>query len=101
MPPVPFNAKMANKDTWLPRGGGVAGDASILIKKGQLVSFWSWASHRKQEIFGPDFDSFIPERWDNIKEDTPGFIPFQPGQRVCPGRESNLLLSPPSLKQLV
>ena len=92
MPPVPFNAKMANKDTWLPRGGGPSGTSSILIKKGQLVSFWSWASHRKPEIFGDDVELFRPERWEAIKEDTPGFIPFQPGQRVCPGRKSHIYI---------
>ncbi|KAK3935166.1 cytochrome P450 [Diplogelasinospora grovesii] len=93
MPPVPFNAKMANKDTWLPRGGGSDGTGSILIRKGQIVSFWSWASHRNPDVFGADPESFRPERWENIKEDAPGFIPFQPGQRVCPGQRIALTMA--------
>jgi cytochrome P450 len=87
IPEVPFNAKVANKDTWLPRGGGPEGTASILIKKGQIVSFWSWASHRNPEVFGQDVETFRPSRWHHLSVDAPGYMPFQPGQRVCPGRE--------------
>lgn len=87
MPGVPFNAKVANKDTWLPRGGGPDGTASMLVKKGQIVSFWSWASHRNPSIFGHDVEEFRPERWETIKGDALGYIPFQPGTRVCPGRK--------------
>jgi cytochrome P450 len=87
LPAVPFNAKVANKDTWLPRGGGENGRSSIFIKKGQIVSFWAWASHRRTDIFGQDAEDFRPDRWEKIKRDVSGYIPFQPGPRVCPGRE--------------
>ncbi|KAK6070444.1 n-alkane-inducible cytochrome p450 [Seiridium cupressi] len=40
MPSVPFNAKVANSDIWLPKGGGRDGHSSILIEKGQIVVFW-------------------------------------------------------------
>lgn len=87
MPAVPFNAKVANKDTWLPQGGGEDGGASVLVRKGQIVSFWSWASHRNAKVFGPDVDEFRPARWETLKDDVLGYIPFQPGARVCPGRK--------------
>ncbi|PVH93376.1 putative cytochrome P450 oxidoreductase/alkane hydroxylase [Periconia macrospinosa] len=93
MPGVPFNAKVANKDTWLPRGGGPDGTASILVKKGQIVSFWSWASHRNASIFGDDVEEFRPERWETIKGNVSGYIPFQPGPRVCPGQRIALAIA--------
>ncbi|KAH8896964.1 putative cytochrome P450 oxidoreductase/alkane hydroxylase [Thozetella sp. PMI_491] len=93
LPTNPFNAKTANKDTWLPRGGGKDGMSSILIRKGQAVSFWAWESHRNTDIFGPDPEAFRPDRWANVKRDAPGYIPFQPGPRVCPGQHLALAMA--------
>ena len=36
-PPVPFNARVANKDTILPHGGGADGESNVLVQKGQIV----------------------------------------------------------------
>ncbi|KAH9883680.1 hypothetical protein F4778DRAFT_765620 [Xylariomycetidae sp. FL2044] len=44
MPSVPFNAKIANQDTWLPRGGTVDGQAPVFGKKRKTVSFCEWVS---------------------------------------------------------
>lgn len=93
-PPVPFNARTANRDTWLPTGGGPDGNSSVLIKKGARVIFSSWATHRSKESFGNDAEEFRPERWENLKAETMGFIPFNLGPRACPGRKSS---SPPAL----
>ena len=88
-PPVPFNARTANKDTYLPVGGGPAGDASVLVEKGQRVIFSSWGSHRSLKNFGEDAHEFRPERWDSLNaESLTGFIPFNLGPRACPGRKS-------------
>lgn len=75
-PPVPNNAKMAIKDTILPRGGGSNGDAPILIKKGDWVIYTVYAMHRRKDLFGEDADEFRPERW--VKNDLTWvcFIPF-------------------------
>jgi len=86
-PPVPFNAKIANKDTTLPCGGGADGTASILVKKGQRVIFSSWNSHRNFKIFGEDEHEFRPERWEHLTAAAPGYIPFNSGPRACPGRK--------------
>ncbi|KAK6083250.1 n-alkane-inducible cytochrome p450 [Seiridium cupressi] len=69
MPSVPFNAKVANSDIWLPKGGGRDGHSSILIEKGQIVVFWAWAFHRNRETFGEDANEFRPERWKSMKRD--------------------------------
>lgn len=36
-PVVPINAKFANKDTFLPRGGGADRQSPIFVQKGQMV----------------------------------------------------------------
>jgi cytochrome P450 len=86
-PAISLNGKLAMTDSWLPQGGGPKGDAPMLVRKGQMVVWFSWASHRNPEIFGEDVETFRPERWENLSADIPGFIPFQPGTRVCPGRK--------------
>ncbi len=87
-PPVPFNARTANKDTTLPVGGGPDGLSSVLVKKGQRVVFSSWATHRSFETFGRDAHSFIPERWESLTaESLLGYFPFNLGPRACPGQE--------------
>lgn len=88
-PPVPFNARTANNDTYLPTGGGPDGKSSVLVQKGQGVIFYSWGSHRSTESFGMDAHDFRPERWEGggMQAQALGFIPFNMGPRACPGRE--------------
>ena len=95
LPPVPFNARIANVATWLPTGGGVSRQAPVFVPKGQMVVFSSWGSHQSLRTYGPDARQFRPERWENIKAD--GFIPFIMGPRACLGRkcfESAVCLTP-------
>lgn len=56
---------------------------------GDIVSVPTYTIHHSTEIWGPDADAFVPERW------TPGrlttrqkaaFIPFSTGPRACVGR---------------
>ncbi|KAK3682874.1 putative cytochrome P450 oxidoreductase/alkane hydroxylase [Podospora appendiculata] len=77
-PPVPFNARTTNTDTWLPTGGGRDGESPVLVKKGERVVFASWGSHRNPKNFGEDAHEFVPERWENLQADALGFIPLQP-----------------------
>jgi cytochrome P450 len=87
-PPVPFNARTANKDTYLPAGGGPNGENSVLVEKGARIVFSSWGSHRDLQEFGQDAHEFIPERWEKLNSETlAGFIPFNLGPRACPGRK--------------
>ena len=86
-PPVPFNAKKANTDTWLPVGGGPDGNSNVFVPKGNLVIFSSWGSHRRVQTFGDDAEDFRPSRWEDLNIEAQGYIPFNIGPRACPGRK--------------
>jgi cytochrome P450 len=86
-PPVVFNAKVANKHCTLPKGGGSGRQSPVLVRKGDIVVFSTWASHRLGNQFGENPESFYPERWENLGGEIPGYIPFNMGPRVCPGRK--------------
>lgn len=66
-PVVPWNFRVANKDTTLPRGGGKDGESKIFVKKGTIVEYSVFALHRRKDIWGEDADEFRPERWDGRK----------------------------------
>lgn len=87
LPPIPVNARIANKDTWLPAGGGPEGKDSLLVKKGQPLVLSTWGAGRHAQNFGDDALAFRPERWDDLATDTPGFLPFLIGPRTCSGRK--------------
>lgn len=84
-PVVPINAKFANKDTWLPRGGGADGQSPIFVQKGQMVIWVLYSMHRRKDFWGQDAEEFRPERWEGL---LPGFhfLPFNGGPRICPGK---------------
>lgn len=50
------------------------------------MGFSTYAMHRRKDIWGPDADKFIPERWDNLR---PGweYLPFNGGPRICIGQQ--------------
>ncbi|MCJ1371482.1 hypothetical protein MMC20_002699 [Loxospora ochrophaea] len=83
-PVVPINARFANKDTWLPRGGGPDGNSPIYVQKGQMVIYVIYSMHRRTHLWGDDANEFKPERWEGM---LPGFkfLPFNGGPRICPG----------------
>ena len=83
-PPVPINVRVANKDTYLPLGGGPEGTSPVFIEKGQHVAYQVYSMHRRPDIWGPDANDFMPERWLTAR---PGyeFLPFNGGPRICPG----------------
>ena len=79
---------MANTDTWLPTGGGKDGKDKMFVKKGQRIVISIFGSHRNPANFGEDAGKFRPERWDSLNIDTPGYLPFSMGPRVCTGRKN-------------
>lgn len=85
-PVIPTNAREASKDTVLPYGGGEDGNSPLLIKKGNLVMYNIFAMHRDAQVFGPDPEEFVPERWNGLR---PGwaYLPFNGGPRICIGRK--------------
>lgn len=66
-PVVPINARYAFKDTTLPVGGGPDGKSPIFIPAGSSVEYSVYVLHRRKDLWGPDADEFIPERWENRK----------------------------------
>ncbi|KAJ5168657.1 uncharacterized protein N7482_004251 [Penicillium canariense] len=83
---VPFNSRRALRDTTLPSGGGPDGTAPVFIPAGQEVNFSTHVLHRRHDIWGPDADDFIPERWEGKR---PGwtYVPFNGGPRICIGQQ--------------
>lgn len=76
--------RKASKDCILPAGGGINGESPVLIRQGETVLYCSWAMHRRKDIWGPDAEAFIPERWQ--AEPRPwSYLPFSAGRRMCPG----------------
>ncbi|QQK45243.1 Cytochrome P450, E-class, group I [Penicillium digitatum] len=85
-PLVPFNIRQANRDTYIPVGGGPDGKSPVHIPKGHEIIFSVYTMHRNAEIYGSDADEFRPERWENIR---PGwaYLPFSGGPRICIGQQ--------------
>ena len=83
-PHVPLNNRTAVKTTTLPRGGGPDGDAPILVRKGELVVFSQYVNARRKNIYGPDADDFVPERWESEPYKFGwAYFPVNGGPRAC------------------
>ena len=88
-PSVPINVRIANKATYLPRGGGPNGEAPILIRRGIGVGFVPYYLHRRKDLYGADAHDFRPERWEgpDLANIGWGYLPFHGGPRLCLGSE--------------
>ena len=86
---VPGNARVAIRNTTLPKGGGADGNSRIFIAKGQAVAYSVYCMHRRTEIYGEDALEFKPERWSSEKRLLPGwgYLPFNGGPRICVGQQ--------------
>jgi cytochrome P450 len=76
-PVVPFNSRMATKDTTLPRGGGPDGKARIFVPKGTQVDYSVHIMHHRKDVWGEDAEEWKPERWDGRKVGWE-FLPVSP-----------------------
>ncbi|KAL9000148.1 MAG: hypothetical protein Q9188_005739 [Gyalolechia gomerana] len=85
-PVVPINAKFANKDTFLPRGGGPRGEEPVFVQKGQMIIWVIYSMHRREDLWGADAAEFRPERWEGLQAGFK-FLPFNGGPRICPGQQ--------------
>ena len=88
-PSVPINLRIADKPTFLPRGGGSDGNAPVLVRPGISVGILPYYMHRRQDLYGEDATDFRPERWEGSKLANIGYgyIPFHGGPRLCLGSE--------------
>ena len=59
------------------------------FRPGTVLSVPAYTIHHSKEIWGPDADEFVPERWDPARltaRQKASFIPFSTGPRACVGR---------------
>lgn len=45
-----------------------------------------YAMHRNKDVFGPEPEEFVPERWQDLRPGW-GYLPFNGGARACIGRK--------------
>ncbi|KAL4980057.1 hypothetical protein BDW66DRAFT_156696 [Aspergillus desertorum] len=70
--------------------------AGHFIPGGTIVGCSAWVLHRREDIFGPDVDNFIPDRWLNASEDklktmNGTMLQFGAGARTCIGKNISLM----------
>jgi len=66
------------------------------IPGGTIVGCNAWVIHKREEVFGSQIDSFIPERWldvgkEQLKEMNGTLFQFGAGARTCIGKNISLL----------
>ncbi|KAF2111409.1 cytochrome P450 alkane hydroxylase-like protein [Lophiotrema nucula] len=90
-PLFPALQRQAYVDTIIPTGGGPSGTSPIFVPAGSefLPSFY--VLHRDPAVFGPDVESFEPDRWNSIKPTQWEFMGFGGGPRSCLGKEKSLV----------
>lgn len=88
LPPLTLTMRKANKDTWLPSGGGEYGTEKLFLRKGERVIISIYGAQRNPASFGEDAAEFKPERWEHLSINTPGFLAFSMGPRLCSGSKA-------------
>ncbi|XP_061709749.1 cytochrome P450 4d8-like isoform X1 [Cydia pomonella] len=76
-PPVPIIVRTVTSDTELPSG--------VTVPAGTGICMHIWATHRNPRYWGPDVDSFRPERFLEPLKHPAQFVPFSFGVRNCLG----------------
>lgn len=75
-PIVPFNSRIATKDTTLPCGGGPDQRSPIFVAKGTEVNYAVHMMHQRTDLYGPDAAVFNPDRWEKRKSGWE-YLPFK------------------------
>ncbi|GFP52759.1 cytochrome P450 52A12 [Trichoderma asperellum] len=92
-PAVPFNVRVALKDTTLPRGGGPDGSEPLPVLKDTPVGYSTLVMQRRADLYPPVSDTFAdpsvfsPERWAAWHPKPHDYIPFNAGPRICIGQQ--------------
>ncbi|KAF2750981.1 cytochrome P450 [Sporormia fimetaria CBS 119925] len=90
LPPVATQSRTCLTPTTLPTGGvspdSTSNDLPIAVLPGDTLLLNFYTLHRSPTVFGPDPESFRPERWVDAR---PGweFLPFGGGARHCPAQQ--------------
>ena len=92
-PSVPFNVRLALKDTTLPTGGGPDGTEPIAVLKDTPIAYSTLVMQRRVDLYPPVSDTFLhphifsPERWSSWHPKPHDYIPFNAGPRICIGQQ--------------
>ncbi|KAK3328887.1 cytochrome P450 [Apodospora peruviana] len=92
-PVVPFNVRLALKDTTLPRGGGPDGSQPLAILKDTPIAYSTLTMQRRNDLYPPvspqfaDPQTFSPDRWFVWQPKPWQYIPFNGGPRICIGQQ--------------
>jgi cytochrome P450 len=88
-PVVPFNVRLALKDTTLPRGGGPDGLSPIGVLKDTPIGYSTLVMQRRSDLYpaGSAPLSYNPSRWDHWQPKPWQYIPFNGGPRICIGQQ--------------
>jgi benzoate 4-monooxygenase len=71
----------------VPPGGPGATILGHHFPAGTVLSVPAYTIHHSPDIWGPDADAFVPDRWSRLTDrQKTGFIPFSYGPRSCVGR---------------
>jgi cytochrome P450 len=65
----------------------------MLVRRGEVVVFSQYVNSRTRNIYGPDADEFLPERWEGEGLSGIGwaYFPFSGGPRQCLGKDFALM----------
>ena len=92
-PVVPYNVRMALKDTTLPTGGGPDGTQPIGVLAGTPIGYSTLVMQRRADLYPPTSrsfpppDAFAPDRWDSWTPKSWTSVPFNGGPRICIGQQ--------------
>jgi cytochrome P450 len=92
-PSVPFNVRLALKDTTLPFGGGPDGSQPLHVLKDTPIGYSTLLMQRRADLYPPvtekfpDVETFSPDRWLHWQPKPWQYIPFNGGPRICIGQQ--------------